>query len=65
MIDMNKLTVVLVAVSLFFSCKNREVNPETGPDFSEIHENLEYHFDRIKIDGYEYLIDGKVKCGIV
>tara|TARA_R110002096_G_scaffold133983_1_gene285014 strand:- start:198 stop:623 length:426 start_codon:yes stop_codon:yes gene_type:complete len=56
MIDMNKLTVVLVAVSLFFSCKNREVNPETGPDFSEIHENLEYHFDRIKIDGYEYLI---------
>lgn len=56
MIDMNKLIVILIAVSLLFSCKNREVNPETGPNFSEIHENLEYHFDRIKIDGYEYFI---------
>ena len=38
------------------ACENREVNPETGPDFSEIHENIEYHFDKIKIDGNEYFI---------
>lgn len=54
---MNKLTIYISAFLLLTSsCENREVNPETGPDFSEIHDNLEYHFDRVKIDGYEYLI---------
>ena len=53
---MNKSAIGLVIVSLLFSCENREVNPEQGPDFSEIHENMEYHFDKIKIDGYDYLI---------
>lgn len=51
------LTFFLIVLFLSLSaCENREVNPETGPDFSEIHENMEYHFDRVKIDGYEYLI---------
>ncbi|MEQ9289258.1 MAG: hypothetical protein RIG77_20190 [Cyclobacteriaceae bacterium] len=54
---MKKLTIYISAFLLLScSCENREVNPETGPDFSEIHDNLEYHFDRVKIDGYEYLI---------
>lgn len=54
---MNKLTIYLSTLFLLScSCENREVNPETGPDFSEIHDNLEYHFDKVRIDGYEYLI---------
>ncbi|MEQ6122541.1 hypothetical protein [Reichenbachiella sp. MALMAid0571] len=54
---MNKSAIVLIiATFLLFSCENREVNPEKGPNFSEIHENMEYHFDKIKIDGYDYLI---------
>jgi hypothetical protein len=54
------IKLIICAVTILFisssSCKNREVNPETGPDFSEIHENQAYHFDKIKIDGYEYFI---------
>ena len=55
---MSRLIIFLLAVFFLSSsaCENREVNPETGPDFSEIHENMEYHFDRVKIDGYEYFI---------
>ncbi|MFT7032493.1 MAG: hypothetical protein ACJA2S_000993 [Cyclobacteriaceae bacterium] len=51
--------LIFLSVVFFLSscaCENREVNPETGPDFSEIHENMEYHFDKIKIDGNEYFI---------
>lgn len=55
---MRKITSYLaLAILLFcYSCENREVNPEVGPVFSEIHENLEYHFDKVTINGYEYLI---------
>ncbi len=44
---------VLVAV---FGCKNRPINE--GEDFrpKEIHENIDYHFDKIRVDGVEYLI---------
>ena len=49
-------SLAAAACVLVYSCENREVNPELGPDFSEIHENMEYHFDRVKIDGYEYFI---------
>jgi hypothetical protein len=55
---MSRLLKFLLVVFFLSSCacENREVNPETGPDFSEIHENMEYHFDRVKIDGNEYFI---------
>lgn len=55
---MSRLLIFLLVVFFLSSCacENREVNPETGPDFSEIHENMEYHFDRVKIDGNEYFI---------
>ena len=55
---MKKITSYLILIIFLSSCscENREVNPEVGPVFSEIHENLEYHFDKVTIDGYEYLI---------
>lgn len=45
----------LLAISLS-SCENRDVNYSDGPNFSEIHEDIEYHFDQVVIDGHEYYI---------
>jgi len=38
------------------ACKNKPINE--GEDFrpKEIHENIDYHFDKIRVDGVEYLI---------
>ena len=51
-------TLSLFAVALLFvtACKNRSINE--GEDFrpKEIHENIDYHFDKIRVDGVEYLI---------
>ena len=47
------LLVVLVAL---LSCKNREVSASEGPNFNEIHENIHYHFDTIRLAGSEYFI---------
>ncbi|SHJ42189.1 hypothetical protein SAMN04488028_10159 [Reichenbachiella agariperforans] len=38
------------------ACENRDVNAGDGPNFSEIHENINYHFDHTVIDGVEYHI---------
>lgn len=40
----------------FVSCENRDVNHADGPNFSEIHEDIQYHFDEVNIDGHEYYI---------
>ncbi|MEO9802109.1 MAG: hypothetical protein ABJF04_02625 [Reichenbachiella sp.] len=40
----------------FSSCENRDVNHDDGPNFSEIHEDIQYHFDQVEIDGHEYFI---------
>jgi hypothetical protein len=39
-----------------WSCKNKEVNHEDGPNFNEIHENLRAHFDEVNIGGNDYYI---------
>ncbi|MFY0626654.1 MAG: hypothetical protein JXR07_10175 [Reichenbachiella sp.] len=38
------------------ACENRDVNSNDGPNFSEIHEDIHYHFDKVAIDGSEYFI---------
>ncbi|PIB35458.1 hypothetical protein BFP72_08665 [Reichenbachiella sp. 5M10] len=38
------------------SCENRDVNHGSGPNFSEIHEDIHYHFDETVIDGVKYHI---------
>ena len=57
---MNKfiaLTWLPISIALLIaSCKNREVNEHEGPNFSEIHEDIEYHFDSVVINGIEYHI---------
>lgn len=47
---------ILTAVLIFFSCENRALHD--GEEFKPriIHEDTELSFDRIEIDGIEYLI---------
>lgn len=45
-----------IAMVALWSCENRDVNHADGPNFSEIHEDIQYHFDQIDIDGHQYYI---------
>ncbi|MEO9967016.1 MAG: hypothetical protein ABJF11_14555 [Reichenbachiella sp.] len=47
------LSFVIIALS---ACENRDVNHADGPNFSEIHEDIQYHFDKIEIEGHSYYI---------
>lgn len=47
---------LLVGITFFTTCKNREANPDTGPSIREIHEEGEYHFSVVEVDGCEYLM---------
>lgn len=47
---------LILTGSALLSCENRDVNHADGPNFSEIHEDIQYHFDQIEIDGHEYYI---------
>ncbi|MGL1888063.1 MAG: hypothetical protein OCD76_16225 [Reichenbachiella sp.] len=52
-----KYTALLISIIIACcSCENRDVNHGSGPNFNEIHEDINYHFDRVAIDGMEYLI---------
>lgn len=53
---MKKFIVSILIVGLVISCENREVNHEDGPNFREIHEDIQYHFDHVEIDGLDYYV---------
>jgi len=42
--------------TILYSCENTEVNQDEGPNFSEIHEEIQYNFDEVEINGIKYLI---------
>ena len=48
--------LICTALAFVFSCENQDVNYTDGPNFSEIHEDIHYHFDKVAIDGNEYYI---------
>lgn len=50
------LSLFLIACSFFYACENKDLNE--GEEFQprEIHENIAFHFDKISVDGVEYLI---------
>ncbi|MEM9327230.1 MAG: hypothetical protein AAGA85_16295 [Bacteroidota bacterium] len=50
------LTLVIVGCATLLGCENTPINE--GEEFrpKEIHENIDYHFDKIRVDGVEYLI---------
>lgn len=46
----------LFATSLFFACENKDLNEGESFQPREIHENIPFHFQKITVDGIEYLI---------
>lgn len=56
MIKKTGILILLILATLLISCENRDVNHGDGPNFSEIHEDINYHFDKTVIDGMEYYI---------
>lgn len=48
--------LALGSLCCMLSCENRDVNHADGPNFSEIHEDIQYHFDQVEIEGHEYYI---------
>jgi len=47
---------LIITVALLVSCENRELNEGEAFKPREIHENISFSFDKITVDGVEYLI---------
>jgi hypothetical protein len=50
------LSVILLVLVIFFGCENQSLSEDEKISTREIHENLQWHFDKIEVDGVEYLI---------
>ena len=50
------LSVILVVLIISFGCENQSLSEDEKFATREIHENVEWHFDKIDVDGVEYLI---------
>ncbi|HHP7241435.1 MAG TPA: hypothetical protein ACFCUD_07165 [Cyclobacteriaceae bacterium] len=50
-----RLIISLCILFAVFGCTNRDVNPVDSAS-REIHEDIEFHFDEIQVDGEPYLI---------
>lgn len=50
------LSGAILCSTLLVSCKNRDLNEGEAFKPKEIHENIDWHFDKITVDGVEYLI---------
>ncbi len=49
------LCVILLIITLI-GCKNQSLSEDEKFATREIHENVQWHFDKIDVDGVEYLI---------
>ncbi len=47
---------LLLSILIILSCENRALHDSEEFKPREIHENIEFHFDEIEVDGVEYLI---------
>ena len=55
--SINKLSVIaIITLVALYGCKNRDINEGEAFQPREIHENISFHFDKITVDGIEYLI---------
>ena len=55
--SINKLSVIaIITLVALNGCKNRDINEGEAFQPREIHENISFHFDKITVDGIEYLI---------
>ena len=51
-----KMTLILSFLLLLGGCKNRPLSDNEKFNPREIHQDLVFHFDKINVDGVEYLI---------
>ncbi len=51
-----RVIILIVLVVILTCCENRAINESEEFRPKEIHEKIDYHFDRIVVDGIEYLI---------
>lgn len=47
---------ILIIAAILTGCENKALHDSEEFKPREIHERIEFHFDRIKVDGVEYLI---------
>ena len=50
------LSVILFILVVPIGCKNQSLSEDEKFATREIHENVQWHFDKIDVDGVEYLI---------
>jgi hypothetical protein len=50
------LSVILLVLIISFGCENQSLSEDEKFSTREIHENVQWHFDKIEVDGAEYLI---------
>ena len=50
------LSFILLVLIISFGCENQSLSEDEKFSTREIHENVQWHFDKIEIDGAEYLI---------
>jgi hypothetical protein len=53
---MNKKLIYFAISVLLIGCKNKSLSENEKFQPREIHENIQFHFDKITVDGIEYLI---------
>jgi hypothetical protein len=56
MIRIHHIGSIALSLLLFFSCENRPLHDNAEVSPREIHEDIQFHFDEIEVDGVEYLI---------
>ena len=50
------LSVIPLILIIIIGCKNQSLSEDEKFATREIHENVQWHFDKIDVDGVEYLI---------
>ena len=50
------LSVILLVLIISSGCENQSLSEDEKFSTREIHENVQWHFDKIEVDGAEYLI---------
>ena len=50
------LSVILLVLIISIGCENQSLSEDEKFSTREIHENVQWHFDKIEVDGAEYLI---------
>ena len=50
------LSIILLVLIISNGCENQSLSEDEKFSTREIHENVQWHFDKIEVDGAEYLI---------